>query len=68
MLQDELSDIKRQFLADLDGVSNSEAVEALKIKYMGKKGLVTSLLKGMGSLPPEERPAAGQAINGLKMN
>lgn len=66
MLQDELSDIKRQFLADLDGVSNSEAVEALKIKYMGKKGLVTSMLKGMGALPPEERPAAGQAINGLK--
>lgn len=66
MLQDELSDIKRQFLADIDEVCNSEALESLRIKYMGKRGLVTSLLKGMGLLPPEERPAAGQAINGLK--
>ncbi|MDK2991097.1 MAG: phenylalanyl-tRNA synthetase alpha chain [Clostridiales bacterium] len=66
MLRDELDELKRKFINELKQISDSEALEALRIKYMGKKGLVTLLLKGMGDLPPEERPAAGQAVNGLK--
>jgi phenylalanyl-tRNA synthetase alpha chain len=66
MLHDELDELKRKFVSELKQIGDSEALEALRIKYMGKKGLVTSLLKGMGNLPAEERPAAGQAINRLK--
>ncbi|MDK2903698.1 MAG: phenylalanyl-tRNA synthetase alpha chain [Clostridiales bacterium] len=66
MLHDELDELKREFVSELKQISDSEALEALRIKYMGKKGLVTLLLKGMGDLPPEERPAAGQAVNRLK--
>jgi phenylalanyl-tRNA synthetase alpha chain len=66
MLHDELDKLKREFVSELKQISDSEALEVLRIKYMGKKGLVTLLLKGMGDLPPEERPAAGQAVNRLK--
>nr|WP_041644501.1 phenylalanine--tRNA ligase subunit alpha [Mahella australiensis] len=65
-MHDELDEVKQGFVNELEQISDSEALEALRVKYMGKKGLITSLLKGMGKLPSEERPATGQAINGLK--
>ncbi len=46
--------------ADLAGL------DSVRVRYLGKKGLLTELLKGLGSLPPEDRPAAGQAINQAK--
>ena len=41
-------------------------VEALRLEYMGRKGRVTTLLEGMGSVPKEQRPAAGKAVNELR--
>ncbi len=41
--------------------------ETLRIRYLGKKGELTALLRSMGELPPEERPAAGQAVNALRV-
>lgn len=46
-----------QTLPDLDGV---------RVNYLGKKGVVTELLKGLGGLPADQRPLAGNAINSLK--
>ncbi|WP_428243714.1 phenylalanine--tRNA ligase subunit alpha [Gynuella sp.] len=47
--------------------SNEVSVlEQLRVQYLGKKGEVTSLLKTLGKLPPEERPAAGARINEAK--
>ncbi|MGD8352790.1 MAG: phenylalanine--tRNA ligase subunit alpha [Pseudomonadota bacterium] len=47
-----------------------EEADSLKeldeVRYLGKKGEVTSLLKGLGALTPEERPAAGQAVNSAR--
>ncbi|AJQ95207.1 phenylalanine--tRNA ligase subunit alpha [Gynuella sunshinyii] len=42
------------------------ALEQLRVQYLGKKGEITSLLKALGTLPPEERPAAGARINEAK--
>lgn len=42
------------------------SIEELRVKYLGKKGEVTSLLKQMGKLSPEERPVMGQAVNALR--
>ncbi|MEJ2516174.1 MAG: phenylalanine--tRNA ligase subunit alpha [Gammaproteobacteria bacterium] len=39
------------------------SLDKVRVRYLGKKGLLTDLLKGLGSLPAEDRPAAGQAIN-----
>jgi phenylalanyl-tRNA synthetase alpha chain len=46
------------------GVANEEAaLESLRVQYLGKKGSFTVLLKSLGQLAPEERPAAGEQIN-----
>jgi phenylalanyl-tRNA synthetase alpha chain len=42
------------------------ALDDVRIQYLGKKGRLTALLKGLGRLPAPERPAAGQAINEAK--
>jgi phenylalanyl-tRNA synthetase alpha chain len=42
------------------------ALDEVRVRYLGKKGLLTQQLKQLGSLPAEERPAAGQAINRAK--
>jgi phenylalanyl-tRNA synthetase alpha chain len=43
-----------------------EALDQIRVRYLGKKGALTRQLKQLGSLPAEERPAAGQAINKAK--
>lgn len=49
------------------GVANEgQALEALRVDLLGKKGRLTALLKGLGSLSAEERPAAGARINVVK--
>ena len=48
-------------------VAQSEAeIEAVRVKYLGKKGELTAILKQMGSLSPEERPKMGQLVNEAK--
>ncbi len=47
----------------MDSVGSLKELDEVRIRYLGKKGEVTSLLKGLGALSPEVRPAAGQALN-----
>lgn len=46
--------------------SDEKALESLRVHYLGKKGSLTALLKNLGTLPPEERPLAGEGINVAK--
>ena len=55
-----------EFLDQLEQASSADEIQDLKVKYLGKKGKVTSLLKTLGSLPPEKRPAVGQLVNKLR--
>ena len=50
----------------IDDAASLDELEQLRVHYLGKKGRVTALLKGLGSLPADERPAAGAAINEAK--
>jgi phenylalanyl-tRNA synthetase alpha chain len=43
-----------------------EAIQALNVKYLGRKGILTQFLRSIASLPPELRPAAGQKANAIK--
>jgi len=43
-----------------------DTLEAVRVELLGKKGRLTGVLKSIGSLPPEEKPAAGQAVNKAK--
>ncbi len=62
----DLESIKEQALEAVGTAEDLAALDAVRVRYLGKKGEVTSLLKTLGSLPPEERREQGQAINRLK--
>ncbi|GHC20606.1 phenylalanine--tRNA ligase alpha subunit [Kushneria pakistanensis] len=47
----------------IDAAEDIRALEDIRVRYLGKKGEVTALLKGLGKLPAQERPAAGEVIN-----
>jgi len=48
------------------GAADERALDEIRVHYLGKKGQLTALLKGLGSLAPDERPKAGAAINAAK--
>jgi len=52
----------------ITGAGSSDAVEELRIKYLGKKGEVTALLKSMGTIAPEDRKDFGMRVNKLKQD
>lgn len=52
--------------SDLAASDNPAALEQIRLTYLGKQGKFTQLLKGLGQLPKEERPAFGQAVNQAK--
>jgi phenylalanyl-tRNA synthetase alpha chain len=50
----------------INAAADGQALESLRVEYLGKKGQITGLLKGLGKLSAEERPKAGAAINVVK--
>lgn len=65
-MREQLEALKTQALAELAEAGTEKEVQDLRIKYLGKKGELTALMKGMGSLSPEERPLVGQLVNSVK--
>jgi phenylalanyl-tRNA synthetase alpha chain len=61
-----LEDIKAEAAAAIDAAADIASLEELRISYLGKKGALTGLLKGLGQLSAEERPKAGAEINAVK--
>lgn len=64
---DDLLSLKAAFLDEIGSVAEVAELQLLKARYTGKKGLVTSKLKALSSIPPEERPAYGKSVNELKV-
>ncbi|MGI6784870.1 MAG: phenylalanine--tRNA ligase subunit alpha [Aminivibrio sp.] len=62
----DLQRIKDDFSEQLRGADSSEELQTVKVAFLGKKSALTSLLKRLGSLPADERPAAGEAVNSLR--
>lgn len=58
--------MKDKAIQEIESASSAQSLQDVRVKYLGKKGLVTQQLKGLGKLPPEERKRAGQEINALK--
>lgn len=65
-MSDSVESIQAALASALAGAASLDTVEQLRVEYLGKKGVITGLLKGLGSMSPEQRKAAGQAINLLK--
>jgi phenylalanyl-tRNA synthetase alpha chain len=53
-------------LAEVGSARDADALERTRVRYLGRKGEVTAGLRAVSSLPPEERPAAGQAWNRVR--
>ena len=62
----QLTEIVEQALAAIEGATDLKALDDLRVDYLGKKGQITDMMKMMGKLPPEEKPAFGQAVNQAK--
>jgi phenylalanyl-tRNA synthetase alpha chain len=63
---DTLESVRSALLAAIEAAANVEAIEALRIAELGKKGRITALMRGLASLSSEERRAKGAALNLLK--
>lgn len=62
----DLSQLERDLLAQADAASDEAALETLRVSALGKKGVVSDLLKTLGSMSPDERREKGPLINGLR--
>jgi len=65
-MKTKLEEIKRASLEAIANSADASELDALRIKYLGKKGELTAVLKQMGSLSPEERPIMGQLANEVR--
>ena len=65
-MQEELKKIKQKALAAMEEVNSLEGLNEMKVKFLGKKGELTSILKEMGKLSAEERPVVGQLANEIR--
>jgi phenylalanyl-tRNA synthetase alpha chain len=63
-----LGELEAGALREIDAAADQGALDEVRVRYLGKKGFLTHQLKQLGTLPPDERPAAGQAINQVKQN
>jgi phenylalanyl-tRNA synthetase alpha chain len=63
----EIESLKQAALAELNAAADLKALEQAKVDYLGSHGKFTALLKSLGGLPKEERPAAGKLINVAKV-
>jgi phenylalanyl-tRNA synthetase alpha chain len=64
---EEIEPLKQSALAELRAAPDLAALEQARVSYLGSNGKFTALMKRMGALPKEEKPAAGKAINSAKV-
>lgn len=65
-MREKLENLLSAATAELSHIATEDALQELRIKYLGKKGELTSVMKGLGTLSPEERPLVGQVVNKVK--
>lgn len=65
-MKEKLQELKSKLESELKNAESSETLEGLRVKYLGKKGSITDLLKGMKDLSPDERKSFGALVNELK--
>ena len=65
-MKEQLISLKERALSEIKQSSTMEEVDSLRVKYSGKKGELTAILKGMGKLSAEERPEMGKIANEVR--
>ncbi|MGV8146195.1 MAG: phenylalanine--tRNA ligase subunit alpha [Alkaliphilus sp.] len=67
-MQEELKNIEGCAIADIENSSTSEEIDRARVKYLGKKGELTKVLRGMGKLSSDQRPIIGKIANVVRGN
>ena len=65
-MENKLREIRERVLSELSEAKATGRLEQIRVNVLGKKGELTGLLRGMGSLPAEERPRMGQMVNDVR--
>ncbi len=66
MNREEIESLQRQIVAEIAGASDGSTLEAARVKYLGRKGVVTALMSSLKEAAPAERPELGRLLNALK--
>ncbi|MBT5049811.1 MAG: phenylalanine--tRNA ligase subunit alpha [Rhodospirillaceae bacterium] len=66
MTTDNLDSLRDGLLAEVKAAADLEALDSVRVSALGKQGRITTLMKGLGQVAPEERRARGQALNVVK--
>ena len=67
-MKEQLLELEKTALKALEGANDPGALEDFRVMYLGKKGLITSFMKGLGKLSHDERPEVGKMANLIKRN
>lgn len=65
-MKEEIAKIKENSIKEMEASQNLKELNDLKVRYLGKKGELTVVLRGMGTLSPEERPVIGSLVNEVR--
>ena len=65
-MEDNLEDIYKQALAELESAKSAPQLQDIAVKYLGRKGILTQFLRNISKLPAEQRPTAGKRANEVK--
>lgn len=64
---DDLQNLTRQALQDTEGADSLDALENIRVQYLGRKGKLPEIMAGLKNVSPEDRPAFGKAANNFKV-
>ena len=62
-MKDQILETKENAKKEIERTNTLQELNDVRVKFLGKKGELTAVLRGMGALPPEERPAVGTFVN-----
>ena len=65
-MKEQIEEIKKLSMEELEKAQDLKVLQEIKVKYLGKKGELTQVLRGMGKLSNEERPAIGKLVNEVR--
>lgn len=65
-MREQLEQLKNDALAAISSAVGEEQLQGIRVRLLGRKGELTALMKGLGSLSPEERPSVGQLVNTVR--
>jgi len=67
-MKEEIANLREEVEKEIEGATEEDQIEEIRVRYLGKKGKITFFLKKLAELPREERPVIGSLINQLKQD